>query len=136
MRFYRGYKKRLELKFSLFSGIIAVGEVTTFTLDVNRFKCDKVFVKDESELFDKFLSVIRRWDPDMLIGYEVDNFLVKPYSASRGVPKSNFYLYSRSTVQLRCISLRFQISIHLFIIHYTQQPVVFSKMMHSSDKMI
>ncbi|XP_065226128.1 DNA polymerase zeta catalytic subunit [Planococcus citri] len=56
---------------ALISGIIVVSE-DPLPADLNRFKCEKTVVPSEAELFNRFLGVIRKWDPDMFIGYEVE----------------------------------------------------------------
>lgn len=44
----------------------------SYTLDFVRFKCKTIQVKNEEELFDVFIKLIRKWDPDIFVGYEVN----------------------------------------------------------------
>lgn len=60
-----------NLFFYLVSGVIIVTQ-DFYTLDFVRFKCETVQVKNEEELFDIFIKLIRKWDPDIFVGYEVN----------------------------------------------------------------
>ncbi len=53
------------------SGIIIV-DADTSKFNIQSFNCEKMFVNSEIELFDLFVTIFRKWDPDILVGYEVN----------------------------------------------------------------
>lgn len=59
----------------LFSEGMIIVNTEPYELDLFKYSCRKEFVQNEDELFNSFVKVIRHYDPDMFLGYEVILFL-------------------------------------------------------------